>query len=69
MHADIHLQLHGLHAAELHRQAAATRSRTPLHAPAPTPALRVQLGWKLVEFGLRLATPGPTATTRFTTAT
>ncbi|MCX5226490.1 hypothetical protein ABZY16_13780 [Streptomyces sp. NPDC006553] len=51
MHADIHLQLHQLHAAELHREAAATAPR------APGPALRVQLGWRLVELGLRLATP------------
>ncbi|MFD3995866.1 hypothetical protein [Streptomyces sp. NPDC058548] len=56
MHADIHLQLHQLHAAELHREAATTAPHTP--APrAPGPALRVQLGWRLVELGLRLATP------------
>ncbi|MFB6528272.1 MULTISPECIES: hypothetical protein [unclassified Streptomyces] len=51
MHADIHLQLHQLHAAELHRAAATTAPRTP------GPALRVQLGWRMVELGLRLATP------------
>ncbi|MFF3836136.1 hypothetical protein [Streptomyces sp. NPDC001930] len=51
MHADIHLQLHQLHAAALHREAAATAPRVP------GPALRVQLGWRLVELGLRLATP------------
>ncbi|WP_329279252.1 hypothetical protein [Streptomyces sp. NBC_00691] len=58
MHADIHLQLHQLHAAELHRTAAATAPRVP------GPTLRVQLGWRLVELGLRLATPaqrGPIA--------
>ncbi|WP_328944454.1 hypothetical protein OG259_25995 [Streptomyces sp. NBC_00250] len=54
MHADIHLQLHQLHAAELHREAAAATAT----APRPlAPALRVQLGWRLVELGLRLATP------------
>ncbi|MBP2582442.1 hypothetical protein J3A78_002920 [Streptomyces sp. PvR006] len=51
MHADIHLQLHQLHAAELHRAAATAAPRVP------GPALRVQLGWRLVELGLRLATP------------
>ncbi|AJF65419.1 hypothetical protein [Streptomyces vietnamensis] len=51
MHADIHLQLHHLNAAQLHRAA-------EVLAPAVTPApLRVQLGWRLVELGLRLATP------------
>ncbi|MCZ0979784.1 hypothetical protein O1L60_14170 [Streptomyces diastatochromogenes] len=60
MHADIHLQLHALTAAELHHEAAATR---PLPTAAATP-MRVQLGWKLVEFGLKLAvTPPRTATT------
>ncbi|MEV6245391.1 hypothetical protein AB0M38_04190 [Streptomyces sp. NPDC051742] len=51
MNADIHLQLHQLHAAELHREAAAT-------VPHPSGStLRVQLGWRLVELGLRMATP------------
>ncbi|MGA5216607.1 hypothetical protein ACPCAE_11095 [Streptomyces cinereoruber] len=51
MHADIHLRLHALAAAEAHR--AAERPR-PVRK---SPALRVQLGWHLVELGLRLATP------------
>ncbi|MEU1227042.1 hypothetical protein [Streptomyces sp. NPDC005828] len=51
MHADIHLQLHHLNAAELHHAAAV---RVP---DAASPTLRVQLGWRLVELGLRLATP------------
>ncbi|MFD3663241.1 hypothetical protein ACFWVF_22055 [Streptomyces sp. NPDC058659] len=56
MHADIHLQLHRLQAAELHRETAASaRAHAAPHPPAPT--LRVQLGWKLVELGLRMATP------------
>ncbi|WP_314616823.1 hypothetical protein [Streptomyces stackebrandtii] len=55
MHADIHLQLHALAAAELRSEAAAAHGHTPTETPA-TP-LRVQLGWKLVELGLRLATP------------
>ncbi|WP_405853830.1 hypothetical protein OG361_15125 [Streptomyces sp. NBC_00090] len=55
MHADVHLQIHQLHATELHREAAATaRSRTTPHPSAP--AFRVRLGWKLVETGLRLVT-------------
>ncbi|MFF1506252.1 hypothetical protein [Streptomyces sp. NPDC058326] len=53
MHADIHLQLHTLTAAELHR-AAAHAVEVPT---TPAPPLRVQLGWRLVELGLRLATP------------
>ncbi|WP_435969835.1 hypothetical protein [Streptomyces sp. Qhu_M48] len=58
MHADLHLRLHRLRAEELHRAAAeAARSRTAPHRPAPALALRVQLGWKLVEWGLRIATP------------
>ncbi|MFH9722398.1 hypothetical protein ACH4M4_05475 [Streptomyces sp. NPDC017254] len=56
MHADIHLQLHQLHAAELHREAAAT-ARPDTGPRLPGPTLRVQLGWRLVELGLRLATP------------
>lgn len=55
MHADIHLQLHALASAELRREAAATRRHTPAHEPSSP--LRVQLGWKLVELGLRMATP------------
>ncbi|MFC9395239.1 hypothetical protein ACFTWS_19065 [Streptomyces sp. NPDC057027] len=51
MHADIHLQLHHLNAAELHHSA---EVRVPVVA---SPPLRVQLGWRLVELGLRLATP------------
>ncbi|MBX9424972.1 MULTISPECIES: hypothetical protein [Streptomyces] len=53
MHADIHHQLHALTAAELHR--AADRSVDLPRTPAPP--LRVQIGWRLVELGLRLATP------------
>ncbi|WP_395360839.1 hypothetical protein ACHGLA_13760 [Streptomyces sp. YH02] len=56
MHADIHLRMHALIAAELHREAAARRHR-PARVPAPAPALRVRLGWRLVELGLRLVTP------------
>ncbi|HEY9370771.1 hypothetical protein [Streptomyces sp.] len=48
MHSDIHLTLHELHAADLRREAAGALPRTPV---------RIQLGWKLVEWGLRLATP------------
>ncbi|WP_338495926.1 hypothetical protein [Streptomyces sp. SJL17-4] len=60
MHADIHLRMHALTAAELHREAAARRrrpARAPAPAPASAPALRVRLGWRLVELGLRLVTP------------
>lgn len=50
MHADVHLTLHRLTATELQESAAAA---------APTTPLRVQLGWRLVEFGLKLALPEP----------
>ncbi|MFF8376914.1 hypothetical protein ACF07V_12365 [Streptomyces sp. NPDC015661] len=53
MHADIHLQLHALTAAELRREAAAVRP----YATPRVPALRARLGWTLVELGLRMATP------------
>ncbi|MFD3652725.1 hypothetical protein [Streptomyces sp. NPDC058620] len=46
MHPDIHLQLHTYRSAELHREAAALR-------PARR-GIKAQLGWALVEFGLRL---------------
>ncbi|WP_406861189.1 hypothetical protein ABZO31_12300 [Streptomyces sp. HUAS MG47] len=48
MHADIHRHLHDLRAAELHREADSFRClpRTPV---------RARLGWRLVEWGLRLA--------------
>ncbi|MFE1550454.1 hypothetical protein [Streptomyces sp. NPDC058718] len=55
MHADIHLQLHALASAELRREAAADRTCEPTRTP--TTPLRIQLGWKLVELGLRMATP------------
>ncbi|MFI5754442.1 hypothetical protein [Streptomyces sp. NPDC051569] len=50
MHPDIHLVLHTLRAAELRRAA------TPRPAPrvAPRTAIRVRVGWLLVELGLRL---------------
>ncbi|WP_137989084.1 hypothetical protein [Streptomyces vilmorinianum] len=48
MHPDIHLHLHHLDAAELHRSAAESLPRTPL---------RTQVGWALVTLGLRLAVP------------
>ncbi|MYV66865.1 hypothetical protein GT043_13140 [Streptomyces sp. SID2131] len=53
MHADIHLQLHALTAAEAHRAAERPHQEREFEAPS----LRVQLGWCLVELGLRLATP------------
>ncbi|MFF0429662.1 hypothetical protein ACFYUJ_35465 [Streptomyces sp. NPDC004520] len=58
MHADIHLQLHTLTAAELRHEAAAARPRP---AGTATP-MRVQLGWRLVEFGLKLAVTPPRTT-------
>ncbi|MER8044244.1 hypothetical protein [Streptomyces sp. NPDC094032] len=57
MHADIHLVLHTLNAGEL-QEAAAARA-TP---GTPATSVRVQLGWKLVEFGLKLAVQQPRGT-------
>ncbi|MEX3102358.1 hypothetical protein DF268_36850 [Streptomyces sp. V2] len=51
-HPDFHLPLHHRRTAEL--QAAATTHRLT-HPPTPTTAVRVRLGWTLVELGLRLA--------------
>ncbi|QDQ11818.1 hypothetical protein FH965_15580 [Streptomyces spectabilis] len=46
MHPEIHLLLHDARAAELRRTAPARR-------PA-RPPIRTQLGWTMVELGLRL---------------
>ncbi|MFD9610342.1 hypothetical protein ACFWWS_13335 [Streptomyces sp. NPDC059083] len=61
MHADIHLQLHALTAEELRYEAAAG-PRPAGRAPAlpvlrALRALRARMGWRLVELGLRMATP------------
>jgi hypothetical protein len=52
MHSDTHLLLHHLRAAEL-----AAEVRTAL--PREPRALRAQLGWILVELGLRLTQQAP----------
>ncbi|MFF9015242.1 hypothetical protein ACF09C_20030 [Streptomyces sp. NPDC014870] len=53
MHADVHLLLHDLRAAELHD----TATESGKHTLPGTP-MRTRLGWTLVELGLRLAVPG-----------
>ncbi|MGX1882778.1 hypothetical protein [Streptomyces sp. NPDC055287] len=58
MHPDIHLRLHRLRAAELHREAAG-HARLPRPAPRPPHALRTRVGWTMVELGLRLAQQPP----------
>ncbi|MDQ0943099.1 MULTISPECIES: hypothetical protein [unclassified Streptomyces] len=55
MHSDIHLQLHALRAAELRAEAAMYRR--------PRKDLRTQLGWTLIELGLRLVRQQPPART------
>jgi hypothetical protein len=61
MHSDVHLTLHRLTATELRHTADTVRDATA--APAvPAAPIRVQLGWKLVEFGLKLAVPGTSRT-------
>ncbi|MGW1886613.1 hypothetical protein [Streptomyces sp. NPDC002133] len=62
MHADIHLCLHELRAAELHREAATAAYRPDVPRRLPRPALRAQLGWTLVEVGLRLVAAHPART-------
>ncbi|MFF8601671.1 hypothetical protein ACF065_19125 [Streptomyces sp. NPDC015232] len=58
MHADIHLTLHHLAAAERERAAPLTALAARTTAPvAPATPVRVRLGWQIVEFGLRLALP------------
>jgi hypothetical protein len=53
MHSDIHLQLHALRAAELRAETARYRR--------PRKDLCTQLGWILVELGLRLVQRQPPA--------
>ncbi|WP_328677424.1 hypothetical protein OG905_25195 [Streptomyces sp. NBC_00322] len=48
MHPDVHLQLHSIRADELRREATLRPRRAPI---------RTQLGWVLVELGLRLMKP------------
>jgi hypothetical protein len=47
---------------EIRRQVAMCRRRRPVPTPRPAPpgSLRVRLGWRLVEMGLRLALPAGT---------
>ncbi|RCH68359.1 hypothetical protein DT019_11270 [Streptomyces sp. SDr-06] len=52
MHSDTHLLLHHLRAAELEARARAT-------LPREARDLRIQLGWILVELGLRLTQGAP----------
>ncbi|MGW3563215.1 hypothetical protein ACWDSL_04810 [Streptomyces sp. NPDC000941] len=59
---DIHLRLHRIRAEQLHREALRARARhrpRPPRRSRPPRRLRSQLGWTLVEVGLRLATPRP----------
>jgi hypothetical protein len=55
MHADIHLYLHELRGDELRTAAARRLPREPL---------RAQVGWTLVQLGLRLIQQAPVGTTR-----
>ncbi|MCX0247037.1 hypothetical protein [Streptomyces drozdowiczii] len=54
MHAQAHLALHHLRAAELHAEAEEYRLARSARAPRP---LRTVLGWTLIEVGLRLTAP------------
>ncbi|MGW2477597.1 hypothetical protein [Streptomyces sp. NPDC001665] len=56
MHAQAHLALHHVRAAELH--AAAREYRLVRSARGPRP-LRTALGQTLIEVGLRLTAPAP----------
>ncbi|WP_327367682.1 hypothetical protein [Streptomyces sp. NBC_01217] len=55
MHPDTHLQLHALRSAELQHRAARFR----LVHRAPRRDLRTELGWIMVELGLRLMPARP----------
>jgi hypothetical protein len=55
MHPDTHLTLQQLRNTELRRQADEFRLARTARAPrAPHQTLRTQLGWGLVELGLRV---------------
>lgn len=61
MHAQAHLALHHLRAAELHAEADEYRLTRSVRSPRP---LRAALGRTLIEVGLRLTTgpsPAPAA--------
>jgi hypothetical protein len=64
MHAEIHLQLHRLRAAELMREAA--ESSAPRTTGPPRRDIRTQLGWTLVELGLYLVRQPPPVRTAST---
>ncbi|WP_210579974.1 hypothetical protein [Streptomyces sp. GESEQ-4] len=59
MHPEIHIALHHARAAELRAEAAAHRLAGATAKPGRP--LRTRVGWTLVEVGLRLATPRPSA--------
>ncbi|MFF2407398.1 hypothetical protein [Streptomyces sp. NPDC058092] len=56
MNAETHLQLHAARSTELHHQADEFR----LTPRSPRKDLRTQLGWTMVELGLRLIPNRPT---------
>ncbi|MER7575827.1 hypothetical protein [Streptomyces sp. NPDC126514] len=58
MHPETNLALHHLRAADLRTEADAYRLAVSAGVPR---ALRARLGWTLVEVGLRLASPSPSA--------
>ncbi|WP_433547435.1 hypothetical protein ACQPZG_21940 [Streptomyces sp. CA-294286] len=63
MPSELHLHLHATRSAELRAEAAAHRlARSSSPRTAAQHLVRTQLGWALVELGLRLirtAAPGP----------
>ncbi|GGT27531.1 hypothetical protein [Streptomyces purpureus] len=63
MHADIHLRMHELRSTELRHEAAAAallpHRSSEARAARAAHAVRAQVGWALVELGLRLAAPQP----------
>lgn len=64
MHTDLHLELHHLRAAELHREAAEyARLPRPTSHP-PHTRLRTRLGWTMVEVGLHLLHQPPARSAR-----
>ncbi|MFJ6700763.1 hypothetical protein ACIQM4_32600 [Streptomyces sp. NPDC091272] len=72
MHVDSFLHLHAVRSADLRREAAAERlARSAARARSHGHDVRGQLGWALVELGLRLVRTtagGAAAENRFRTA-
>ncbi|MEU8886907.1 hypothetical protein [Streptomyces sp. NPDC048442] len=69
MHSDMFRHLHAARSAELQQQAAVQRrARSVERKGTPRHAIRIQLGWTLVDLGLRLVRTTGAATAVTSTA-